>query len=100
MDIKSLNNSIINRDAKLVEVNNTLEKSKLNFQDLLTENLEKVNAYQLNAEDMDRKFALGEIDNLHDVTIAGMKANLTINMAVEVTNKVLSAYSEIMRLQI
>jgi flagellar hook-basal body complex protein FliE len=34
------------------------------------------------------------------VTIAAMKADMSISVAVDVTNKVLSAYNEIMRLQL
>ena len=100
MNISPLNNSIIQKDQKLIDVNDAVNNKGINFQDLLVKNLEKVSDYQLNSEKMDKLFALGEVDNIHDVTIAGMKADLTINLAVEVTNKVLSAYSEIMRLQL
>ncbi|GAU79880.1 flagellar hook-basal body complex protein FliE [Fusibacter sp. 3D3] len=100
MNISPLNNSIIQKDQKLIDVNNAIHDKGINFQDLLVENLQKVSDYQLNSEKMDTLFALGEVDNIHDVTIASMKADLTINLAVEVTNKVLSAYNEIMRLQL
>ncbi len=100
MNISPLNNSIIQKNQKLIDVNNDLKDNGVNFQDLLVQNLQKVSDYQMESEKMDTLFALGEIDNIHDVTIAGMKADLTINLAVEVTNKVLSAYNEIMRLQL
>ncbi len=100
MNISPLNNSIIQKNQKLIDVNDAVNDKGVNFQDLLVKNLEKVSDYQLNSEKMDKLLALGEVDNVHDVTIAGMKADLTINLAVEVTNKVLSAYNEIMRLQL
>jgi len=85
---------------KLLEVNKALESNKVDFSELLSNALERVNDDQINSQNMNEAFMLGEIDNLHDVTIAGMKADLSINLAVEVTNKLLSAYNEIMRLQL
>lgn len=100
MKIDQLQNSIISKDKKLIEVNNTLSKDNVNFSDILAQSLQKVSDDQIYAEQMDNLFALGVTDNISDVTIAAMKADLSINLAVEVTNKVLSAYSEIMRLQL
>ncbi|OJV64697.1 MAG: flagellar hook-basal body complex protein FliE [Clostridiales bacterium 38-18] len=100
MKIDQLQNSIISKDKKLVEVNNTLAKDNVNFSDILAQSLQKVSDDQVYAEQMDNMFALGITDNISDVTIAAMKADLSINLAVEVTNKVLSAYNEIMRLQL
>lgn len=100
MKIDQLQNSIISKDKKLVEVNNTLSKDNVNFSDILAQSIQKVSDDQIYAEQMDNLFALGVTDNISDVTIAAMKADLSINLAVEVTNKVLSAYSEIMRLQL
>lgn len=85
---------------KLMEVNKALESNKVDFSELLTNALDRVNDDQINSQNMGEAFMLGEIDSLHDVTIAGMKADLSINLAVEVTNKLLSAYNEIMRLQL
>lgn len=85
---------------KILEVNKALESNKVDFSELLTNALERVNDDQINSQNMGEAFMLGEIDSLHDVTIAGMKADLSINLAVEVTNKLLSAYNEIMRLQL
>jgi flagellar hook-basal body complex protein FliE len=85
---------------KLMEVNKALETNKVDFSELLTNALDRVNDDQINSQNMGNAFMLGEIDSLHDVTIAGMKADLSINLAVEVTNKLLSAYNEIMRLQL
>ncbi|MDN5352511.1 MAG: flagellar hook-basal body complex protein FliE [Clostridiales bacterium] len=76
------------------------ESSTLNFSDMLVNALQSVSDDQVYAENMDRMLALGEIDNVHDVTIAAAQADLTLNLAVEVTNKVLTAYNEIMRLQL
>lgn len=100
MSISAINNSLIYKNEKLLDVNKSIQKDAVSFQNLLVENLKKVSDYQLQSEKMDELFAIGEVDSIHDVTIASMKADLTLNLAVEVTNKVLSAYNEIMRLQL
>ena len=78
------------------------EKTKVgnvDFKDFLIESIEKVNADQLYAEKMDQALILGETDNLHDVMIASQKAELSLSFAVEVRNKILEAYKEILRIQ-
>ena len=75
------------------------EVSKVDFKEFLIESLEKVNADQNNAEAMDKALMLGEVDNIHEVMIASQKAEISLSFAVEVRNKVLEAYKEIMRIQ-
>lgn len=100
MAINGIQSNMSITGNKLMEVNKALESNKVDFSELLTNALDRVNDDQINSQNMGEAFMLGEIDSLHDVTIAGMKADLSINLAVEVTNKVLSAYNEIMRLQL
>lgn len=100
MSIGSIQNIGLVNTEKINEVNRTLDKGKVNFSELLEEALASVNTDQLNSQAMSEAFLLGEIDSVHDVSIAGMKADLSLNLAVEVTNKLLAAYSEIMRLQL
>lgn len=100
MKIDQLQNSLIIKDKKLIEINKDLNTGQVNFADVLTQSLQKVSDDQMYAEELGNMFTLGQIDNISDVSIAGMKADLSLNLAVEVTNKVLAAYSEIMRLQL
>jgi flagellar hook-basal body complex protein FliE len=44
-------------------------------------------------------FASGNIDNVHDVVMAVGKANMAIQLLVEVRNGVLEAYKELSRVQ-
>ena len=100
MKIDQLQNSILVKDKKLIDINNTLKDESVNFSELLAQSIQKVSDDQIYSEKMDSLFSIGAIDSVSDVTVAAMKADLSINLAVEVTNKVLSAYSEIMRLQL
>ncbi len=44
--------------------------------------------------------ASGQVESAHDLTIAGSYAQLTIDMVVNLRNKALEAYNELMRLSI
>jgi flagellar hook-basal body complex protein FliE len=100
MKIEQLANSIISPNTKLASLNDTLATDAPKFADVLASSLQSVSDDQIYAEQMDQMLAIGEVDNVHDVTIAAMKADLSLSIAVDVTNKVLSAYNEIMRLQL
>ena len=73
---------------------------KMSFTDLLRQSLDKVNALQFEADDWATKFATGETDNIHQVMIAGQKADIALQLATAVRTKIMDAYNEIMRMQI
>ncbi|MCH4888716.1 flagellar hook-basal body complex protein FliE [Acidaminobacter sp. JC074] len=88
------------QSGNIIKADNTTKNvSNVDFKELLVNALEEVNKDQLYAEEMDQKFMLGEVSNIHDVMIASQKAELSLSFAVEVRNKVLEAYKEIMRIQ-
>ena len=70
------------------------------FSTLLKEGIDKVNNMQVKSDKMTEKFALGEIDNIHEVTIASEKAKTALNLTLSIQNKVVDAYEEIMRMQV
>ena len=68
--------------------------------DKAVENLSKTNAYLSDAENEELKWALGETDNTHELTIALQKASTSLQYTVAIRDKVLEAYKEIMQMQI
>ena len=52
------------------------------------------------AENEELKWALGESENTHDLTIALQKASTALQYTVAVRDKFLEAYKEIMQIQI
>ena len=42
----------------------------------------------------------GKIEDLHQVILAGEKAALALQMTLQVRNKVVEAYQELMRMQV
>ena len=70
------------------------------FGDLVRDNLQQVNNLEKNADNLTTQFALGEIDDIHQVTIATEKARMALNMTLGVQNRLVQAYEEVMRMQI
>ena len=70
------------------------------FSALLNSALDKLNQLQLESDEYKRLLVTGDVDNLHDVTIAQEKANISLQLTLSIRNKVVEAYREIMRMQI
>ncbi|NMA87264.1 MAG: flagellar hook-basal body complex protein FliE [Tissierellia bacterium] len=70
------------------------------FSEILNNALDNVNRLQLESEEYRNLLITGEIDNLHDVTIAQEKANIALQLTLSIRNKMVEAYREIMRMQI
>lgn len=82
-------------------VNTTSGASHVSFSDALKASLEQVNSMQLSAEKAGQAFAMGDDSvSLSDVMIAGQKANIAFQATVQVRNKLVSAYQDMMNMQI
>lgn len=46
------------------------------------------------------KFLTGEIENVHDVMIAAEKAGISFELMMELRNKMIETYHEVMRMQV
>lgn len=82
---------------KTKETDGTLFDSFLNT---ALDNIKTTNSYLSDAENEEIKFALGETDNTHDLTIALQKASTALQYTVAIRDKMLEAYREIMQIQI
>lgn len=80
---------------------NEVQTDKVDFSQALKSSLDKVNELQTNSKEMGKKFVMGdESISLSDVMIAGQKSNISFQATVQVRNKLVSAYSEIMNMQV
>ena len=59
--------------------------------------LADVNAAQSRAGDLNTRFAAGEAVDVHEVMVASQEAGVMLNLALQVRNKVVEGYQEIMR---
>ncbi|NMA68936.1 MAG: flagellar hook-basal body complex protein FliE [Desulfitobacterium sp.] len=70
------------------------------FGAFLKDALQKVDAIQKEAEVASVGLATGQIQDLHTAVIAMEKASIALSLTVEVRNKVIDAYHEMMRMQV
>lgn len=70
------------------------------FGSMLSNALLQVDNAQSKADQETLKLVTGEAENLHDVVIATEEAGLMVSLAVQVRNRAVEAYQELMRTQI
>lgn len=83
--------------SSIEEQSKSLEVS---FGEYLNSALMKVTNLENQSDTLKEDFALGKTDNISEVLIAGEKANIAFQFTMQIRNKVVDAYSEIMRMQI
>lgn len=67
------------------------------FGETLKEFISDVNQMQHVSADKTLKFATGEIKDLHEVMAAAEEASISMSLLIEIRNKVLDGYKELMR---
>lgn len=70
------------------------------FSGVLDNALKELNDTQVKADQLTLESLTGEIQDIHQVTIAMTEAKIAMQLAVEVRNKIIEAYQEVSRMQI
>ncbi len=70
------------------------------FQKMLTDAESTLNGLQADADSSINKLAAGQPVELHEAMLATEKASIAFQFAVQVRNKVIEAYQEVMRMQV
>ena len=70
------------------------------FQDVLASAIQSVEGFGHNASASVERFLAGEGEELHQTVLATQQAELAFDLFLQARNKVVSAYQEIMRMQI
>ena len=73
--------------------------SEASFQDVLKGLVDKVDSLQKDADASIRGLVTGETTNIHDVTIKLEEAGVAFDLMMEIRNKLLEAYQEIIKMQ-
>lgn len=76
------------------------EKENVSFGELIRESIEKVTDIEKEANKEVERLAKNEASDLHNVMISIEKADLTFQLMMQIRNKIISAYEEIMRMQV
>ncbi|MFZ3101257.1 MAG: flagellar hook-basal body complex protein FliE [Desulfitobacteriaceae bacterium] len=97
-------NQTVKLDSILNQTNlKTMEgaqKAGTDFANFLKDAMHQVDTLQKNSDAASIGIATGQSQDLHTAMVALEKANLSLSLTVEVRNKVLDAYNQIMRMQI
>jgi flagellar hook-basal body complex protein FliE len=70
------------------------------FSSLLKESLDEVNKSQVNAYGAMNEIATGKVENLQEAVQKIEEAELSLKLGLEVKNKALGAYKQIMAMQV
>ncbi len=98
MNISSISNNIgsLSLGANKLQ-NNATDKS---FQSMLNDAITEVNDEQVKGYDAMQGIATGKVTNLQEAVQRIEEAELSMKLALEVKNKAISAYKEIVKMQI
>ena len=69
------------------------------FQSLLNDAIARVDRSQQNSKTVVDKFLSGEDEEVHKVALAAQEAEINFDLFMQIRNKVVSAYQEVMRMQ-
>ena len=69
------------------------------FQSALADAIGRVEQFQKNSATTIDKFLSGEDEEVHKVALATQQAEIAFDLFLQVRNKVISAYQEVMRMQ-
>ena len=81
-------------------IDRTLKETNASFGETLQRAMADVNALQSEAGKAVEKMVGGEAVDLHEVMVAVEKAKTSFDLLMEIRNKALDAYREIMRMQV
>lgn len=99
MDIQSIGTSSILNNVNIqkpVEENS----KETSFSKVISDAINKVNDAQVTADQKVEGFISGEDVSMHDVMLSMQESQLSMQLLIEVRNKVVEAYQEINRVQL
>lgn len=76
------------------------EGPSTDFGDLVLDGIERLQSVQTTADNLAVKVATGDLDSMHDYTIAATEASVTTQLTVAIRNRAVEAFNEIMRMQV
>ncbi|MDR3164095.1 MAG: flagellar hook-basal body complex protein FliE [Synergistaceae bacterium] len=68
------------------------------FSEVLKSSVMKVNQLQIDADNLTNRLALGEVEDISEVSIAVEKAELALRLMVQIRDKMLDIYQQISRM--
>ncbi len=76
------------------------KESNSSFEELLKDFISQVNSQQLEARDIEKELSTGKVENIEQAMFVIERADLSLRLLVELRNKAIESYQEIMRMQV
>lgn len=80
--------------------NKAVDRKQKSFGAFLKDAVAEVNGLQVDAEKANVALAAGQVEDISEVMVAGTKAQIALQLTMQVRNKVVEAYQEVMRMQV
>lgn len=105
--ILAMRQQLVDRSSLLKDVHNAVQGTSSTdaprgsaggFTDALKSALDSVSATQRNAEDLSAAYERGEVTDIAKVMLARQEAGIAFEATLQVRNRLLSAYQDIMRM--
>lgn len=100
IDFEKLTQDLQRAQSESSSKTKSSDSGKSEFLDLLEKGIKEVNDSSIAAEKSSMDLASGKSSNIHETMLAVTKAELGFNMMVQMRNKVIEAYQEVMRMQV
>ena len=68
------------------------------FEEMLTSSMKQVNKLQLEADEMTRRLAVGDVEDISQVVLASSRAEIAMRMLMELRNKFVEAHQQLSRI--
>ena len=85
---------------KNLKLDPSTKESGVTFADTLKEAVNNVNQLHVDADRKSQELATGKTDDIAGVMLASEKADIALRVMVQVRNKIIDAYQEIMKMQV
>lgn len=100
VDIPNLDMSLSVTEGQKVQPKTDVEKALSHFGESFSDGIRGINQKQTEAEHAVETLAAGGDISVHEVMIAAEKANLSMQMGLQLRNKILAAYNELYNISI
>ncbi len=92
----------ISNNAQLIQQEKNLKnnKNQVSFSDTIKNYIKSVNNDQIAAKNSIERFLKGEEKDIHNTMISIQKADISLQLMMQIRKKLITAYQEIMRIQV
>jgi len=77
-----------------------VQETSKSFADQLTEGVNAINGEVVRAEQLPSDFIAGKVEDFHEVAMQMKRADIGFRFALEIRNKLIDAYREVMRMNV